>query len=95
MFLESKHIIDYSLLICFRNSQGVENKAGGEEKKGYIQVDGDKTIEWSIIDYFQEFNLKKKMEWKVKTLFKKEVSSAEPEIYSKRLMDFLTKYVIA
>ena len=33
-------------------------------------------MEWEIIDYFQEFNLKKKMEMKMKTVFKKEVSSA-------------------
>lgn len=48
-------------------------------------------MEWIIIDYLQEYNQKKKAENKFKTLFRKEVSSVEPEIYATRFINFMKK----
>ena len=90
-FLQEKQLIDYSLLICFRKNAQKE----GHVQKNYIfDVGKGISMEWQIIDYFQEFNNKKRMQMKMKTLFKKEVSSAEPEVYSKRFIGFLKKYVL-
>lgn len=47
-----------------------------------------------IIDYFQVFNEKKKLEGKFKSLFRKTISSVEPKVYSERLVKFLTKYLL-
>lgn len=51
-------------------------------------------MKWMIIDYFQVYNEKKRLEGKFKSLFRKTVSSVEPEIYSQRLVDFLKKYLL-
>lgn len=49
-------------------------------------------MEWIIIDYLQEYNAKKKAENKFKLMFKKQVSSVEPQLYSQRFVKFIEKY---
>ena len=49
-------------------------------------------IKWAIIDYFQEYNKKKKAETMFKGLFYKDVSSVDPETYFNRFVEFMKKY---
>ena len=49
-------------------------------------------IHFGIIDYITTFNLKKRIEEKLKTMFQTEPSAVNPDIYMTRIMD-LTKNI--
>ena len=51
-------------------------------------------MKWAIIDFFQVYNSKKRMENKFKMMFRKDVSSVEPDVYSKRFLEFLREHLI-
>lgn len=66
-FLENNNIIDYSLLVSFRKI----SKEAADSNLNIFPLNEEMAMELQLIDYFQEFNLKKKVENKVKLLFKK------------------------
>lgn len=51
-------------------------------------------MELAIIDYFQNFTKKKMVEKSFKSLFRKEISSVEPDRYADRMCEFVHRYFL-
>ena len=49
-----------------------------------------------LIDFLQPFNIKKVLEWRAKALVheKDSFSCVPPDVYAKRLLDFIDRHVI-
>lgn len=86
-FLRGLEIMDYSVLIAdFHLPYKITSK--------YLARDSPRPLIIGIIDYFQEYNLKKTAEYRLKSLFSKdEISCVEPGKYYIRLLNFLVKYL--
>lgn len=86
MFLRDHEVMDYSILIIDINSSlQIDSR---------YQISGSRPILVGIIDFFQEFNLKKNAEFKLKKLFvNEEISCIPPSDYYFRLLNFLFKYL--
>ena len=80
-------IIDYSILI------GVYSK-NAEIENRYLIKKTPVPLVLGIIDIFQDYNYKKKLENKLLKIFSKtEFSCVEPSTYYNRIIDFLIKYL--
>jgi hypothetical protein len=91
--LSSKNIMDYSLLVTVSSGELPDN----QPHYVYRSSRKDQVYVIALIDNLQEYNLWKKAEtfWKtkVKRVALSSVSSVEPELYSQRLINFLTQVV--
>jgi 1-phosphatidylinositol-4-phosphate 5-kinase len=81
------NFMDYSLLIAFYN-----NKVKPQGRYDFNV--NQSTYSISIIDFLQEFNIKKKSEKFFKRIFinKSKITSISPEIYQQRLSDYMINY---
>lgn len=88
--------MDYSLLLCIENG----NDTGAKDEDYHVDLskkhrfaNGDKIYHIAVIDYIQEWNLKKKVErfykTKIRGLDAKELSAIEPEQYADRFLNFM------
>jgi hypothetical protein len=91
--LSSKNIMDYSLLVTVSSGELPDNQPHyvyRSSNKGQVYM-------IALIDILQEYNLWKKAEtfWKtkVKRVPLSSLSCVEPELYSERLLSFLTKAI--
>lgn len=81
--LQSKGLIDYSLLIFLYDDYK-------PELTRYMIRSKDKVYAISIVDYLQTFSLQKKTERELKKLVtSKSISSESPDIYADRFMSFI------
>ncbi|CAD8087932.1 unnamed protein product [Paramecium sonneborni] len=87
-FLLRNNIMDYSLLIAVCNNQQVNGKR--------IYCNSSKSFCFGLIDYTQEFTLKKKLEYFYKFHVKRKgqkISCVDPQLYSQRFISFINSII--
>lgn len=88
--MKSISVIDYSLLLIFKAKPNNE-----EASPSLIQLNEKYEMGVNIIDFFQVFNERKKLENKFKSFFFKEISSVDPLSYANRMLEFMKKVLLA
>lgn len=80
-----------------RNEESDRYKEGFEEcKNSFLSEDGMYIYHLGIIDYLQDYNLQKKLETKLKSIYHddKLISCVPPKFYSQRFNNFMKEHVI-
>ena len=103
-FFQKLNIMDYSLLfgIGERDKEKLDNKCGeinNDNMRIILSVDGKYIYYLSIIDYFQIYNLQKKLEHAFKTHRLSShksllLSAVPPKPYSDRFYTFILMYIL-
>ena len=92
LFFRKNRIIDYSLLLIFRQGKG-KGEGWGKGLRWHELGQGWE-VAFYIIDFLQVFTERKKLEHKVKSLFFKAVSSIDPDSFAERLLLFLSNSIL-
>lgn len=90
LLLKNMKIMDYSLLLVFYNSNDIPLNR-------YTERSSENTyFSLGIIDIFQEFTMLKIAEKSVKSIFhdSNQISSANPEVYAYRFLNYLNEIFI-
>ena len=103
VFLRKLRILDYSLLLGIARKKNrtkrtidVENNKSDEERDIQLNLGESSKYRYylSIIDYFQVYNLKKRLEHTFKSLKSKEMSVIPPKQYADRFYKFVIMNVL-
>lgn len=86
LFFRKNKIIDYSLLLIFRQGKGEGKGWGWGKGPLWHELGQGWEVAFYIIDFLQVFTERKKLEHKVKSLFFKAVSSIDPDSFAERLL---------
>jgi len=88
--------MDYSLLVGVCKNINIQHTQGNSKYKIITSINFDEIYFIGIIDFLQIWNLKKKLESRVKsiTIEKNSLSALPPSEYSERFVEFMSNNLV-